>query len=156
MNSSSTSSDPDFQVGALTLAVKGQYDDYDGDMTYMGHVMAKLPIDFRLGRLIVLGHCFGVVDDAIVIGTIGILPEILTLMDEMLTNPCCVSFSVAAALSTKTPFSHPYGVRLDAWLSKFGWGQKSSSDCIALLNVFQVSPHTISPPFIRIHFKHAF
>ncbi len=48
--------------------MKGKYDAYDGDMTFMGSVMAKLPIDFRLGRLIVLGHVLGCVDDAIVIG----------------------------------------------------------------------------------------
>lgn len=55
-------------MGALTLTINGKYDPYDGDRTFMGSVMAKLPIDFRLGRLIVLGHVLGCVDDAIIIG----------------------------------------------------------------------------------------
>lgn len=100
------------EVGALTLAVDGAHDAYDGDLTFMGNVMAKLPIDFRLGRLIVLGYVFGCVDDTIII---------------------------AAGLSTKSPFSHPYIKRLEAYLSKFGWSSRIYSDCFALLNCYNVN-----------------
>jgi len=55
-------------VGALTLNVGNRYYKYDGDLTYMGKVMARLPIDVRFGRLIMLGLVFGVLDECITIG----------------------------------------------------------------------------------------
>ncbi|XP_021956127.1 ATP-dependent RNA helicase TDRD9 [Folsomia candida] len=97
------------EVGALTLNANGKYDAYDGDMTYMGSVMALLPIDFRLGRLIVLGHVLGCLDDAIII---------------------------AAGLHTKSPFSHPYTKKLESWLSKFDWSNGTYSDCLSLMSAF--------------------
>ena len=33
----------------------------------MGEVIARLPIDVQLGKLIVLGHIFGILDEAIII-----------------------------------------------------------------------------------------
>ena len=34
----------------------------------MGQVMQSLPVDIHIARLIVLGHCFGVLLDAVIIG----------------------------------------------------------------------------------------
>ena len=44
------------EVGALMVTTQGKFDKCDGDLTYMGRILAKLPVDVRLGRLIMLGN----------------------------------------------------------------------------------------------------
>ena len=60
------------EVGALTIEClrrgKLLVDNCDGDLTYLGEVVSSLPIDVRLGRLIMLGHVFGVLEETIIIG----------------------------------------------------------------------------------------
>jgi len=64
------------EVGSLTIKCNGSYSEHDGDLTYMGRIMSKLPIDMRLGRLIMLGFAFGVMEEALIIGK-GIRSAIL-------------------------------------------------------------------------------
>jgi len=52
----------------LTRNGKQVYDTCDGDRTFMGQVMTDLPIPQQCTRLIMLGHCFGVMNEAVVIG----------------------------------------------------------------------------------------
>lgn len=40
----------------------------DGDMTFMGTIMAELPIDVQASRLIALGYCFSVLEESIIMG----------------------------------------------------------------------------------------
>ena len=40
---------------------------FDGDLTFVGKLMAALPIDIELSRLFDLGHAFGLVYEAVVI-----------------------------------------------------------------------------------------
>lgn len=57
------------QVGAL--AVSGQREDenpHDGELTFLGRVLAQLPVSQQLGKLIVLGHVFGCLDECLIIG----------------------------------------------------------------------------------------
>lgn len=56
------------EMGAMLTTTKGQVVPRDGDITYIGEVMARLPIDVKLSKLIALGYCFGVLDECIVIG----------------------------------------------------------------------------------------
>lgn len=44
------------------------YDAYDGELTYVGLVLSRLPIDIKLGRLILLGHAFGCLEETVIIG----------------------------------------------------------------------------------------
>ncbi|CAG7727696.1 unnamed protein product, partial [Allacma fusca] len=50
------------EVGAITIDCQGEngrrFNEFDGDLTYLGQVMARLPIDLRFGRLIMMGHVF--------------------------------------------------------------------------------------------------
>ncbi len=60
------------EVGALTLKTKAslvsdKVTQHDGDLTYVGFVMSNLPIDVHLAKVILLGHVFGKLRDAIVI-----------------------------------------------------------------------------------------
>lgn len=57
------------KVGAL--AVSGQREDenpHDGELTFLGRVLAQLPVSQQLGKLIVLGHVFGCLDECLIIG----------------------------------------------------------------------------------------
>ena len=51
----------------ILKCIKGEDSTEDGDLTVMGEVIARLPIDVQLGKLIVLGHIFGILDEAIII-----------------------------------------------------------------------------------------
>ncbi|XP_034488206.1 probable ATP-dependent RNA helicase spindle-E [Drosophila innubila] len=55
------------EVGALYTTVDGVYEDLDGDLTYWGTIMSKLPLDVHLSRLIILGYIFNCLDEVIII-----------------------------------------------------------------------------------------
>ncbi|CAG7831756.1 unnamed protein product, partial [Allacma fusca] len=58
------------EVGAITIDCQGEnesFNEFDGDWTYLGEVMAGLPIDLRFGRLIMMGHVFGLLEETIII-----------------------------------------------------------------------------------------
>lgn len=56
------------QVGALSLSVGESSHPYDGDLTFIGRVLAGLPVDIRIGKLLILGHLFGLLEECIIIG----------------------------------------------------------------------------------------
>jgi ATP-dependent RNA helicase TDRD9 len=99
------------EVGALSTLKSGVANPYDGDLTFVGRVLATLPVDIHLGKLIILGHVFGCIEEAII---------------------------VAAAFSMKTFFAHPYQQELDAYKAKLSWADYSHSDAIAALRAYQV------------------
>lgn len=56
-------------MGALQLSLGSEaYSPIDGDLTFLGRIMASLPIDVRASRLIVIGFCFGVFEECIIMG----------------------------------------------------------------------------------------
>lgn len=55
-------------MGALTVEIKGIENPYDGDLTFLGRVLAYLPVDLLLGKLVVLGHVFGCLEECLIIG----------------------------------------------------------------------------------------
>lgn len=56
------------EIGALLVTHKGQFTKFDGDMTFLGHVMAVLPLDTKVSKMIILGHLFSCLDDCIIMG----------------------------------------------------------------------------------------
>lgn len=58
------------ELGALLKTVNNEYSHVDGDLTFIGRVMEALPIDVRASRLIILGYCYGLLDDCIIMGNI--------------------------------------------------------------------------------------
>jgi hypothetical protein len=64
---------------------------YDGELTFLGRVLGDMPCDIRIGKLLVLGHVFGVLEEAIVIGSfrntcmIAILRWMVVLTDSKTT-----------------------------------------------------------------------
>nr|XP_048287362.1 ATP-dependent RNA helicase TDRD9 [Myodes glareolus] len=99
------------EVGAL--AVSGQREEenpHDGELTFLGRVLAQLPVSQQLGKLIVLGHVFGCLDECLII---------------------------AAALSLKNFFTMPFRQHLDGYRNKVHFSGSSKSDCLALVEAFK-------------------
>ena len=45
----------------------GLVNPYDGQLTLVGRIMESLPVDVKLGKLVVLGHAFGCLESCLVI-----------------------------------------------------------------------------------------
>lgn len=100
------------ELGALTrLDGNGEFCYEDGDLTFLGSVVASLPIDVRIAKLIVFGYLFSVLDEAIIIG---------------------------AGLNLKSIFAHSFERKIDGYVEKLDWANGSESDCIAILNAYTV------------------
>ncbi|XP_022106993.1 putative ATP-dependent RNA helicase TDRD9 [Acanthaster planci] len=99
------------EVGALSTTTGGVISpsDSDGDLTFVGRVLANLPVDIRIGKVLLLGHVFDCLKECLIIG---------------------------ASLSLKSFFARPYKDPLKAYGAKLDWANNSFSDCIAILNAF--------------------
>uniref|UniRef100_A0A8C5NPW8 Tudor domain containing 9 n=1 Tax=Junco hyemalis TaxID=40217 RepID=A0A8C5NPW8_JUNHY len=100
------------ELGALTTSVHTEDDLHDGELSFLGTVLTQLPLDLHLGKLIVLGHVFGCLEECLII---------------------------AAALSSRNFFAVPFKKHVDAYRKKMFFAGNSRSDCIAILNAFRVS-----------------
>uniref|UniRef100_A0A3P9PL23 RNA helicase n=1 Tax=Poecilia reticulata TaxID=8081 RepID=A0A3P9PL23_POERE len=56
------------EMGALSAKSDGRNQSEDGELTFLGRVLAHLPVDLNLGKMIVLGHVFGCLDECLIIG----------------------------------------------------------------------------------------
>ncbi|UJR29861.1 hypothetical protein I4U23_017409 [Adineta vaga] len=99
------------ELGALTIHMgQDEIRPFDGDLTFLGKIMAALPLDIELSRLIALGHAFGLLYESVII---------------------------AACLSTKSIFKIYYKDRLASYKSKFNFAAGTFCDCHAFLNVYK-------------------
>ncbi len=55
------------ETGGLTLYKNDKFVPDDGELTFAGRIMADLPVDIKLGKLILFGHIFGRLEQAIVL-----------------------------------------------------------------------------------------
>ncbi|NWW73500.1 TDRD9 helicase, partial [Climacteris rufus] len=76
------------ELGALTTCVQTEENLHDGELTFLGRVLTELPVDLHLGKLIVLGHAFGCLEECLII---------------------------AAALSSRNFFAIPFKKHVDAY-----------------------------------------
>lgn len=111
------------ETGAL-FNTDENFSESDGELTDLGRIMANLPMDIRISKLVALGHVFSILKDSIVMG---------------------------ASMAVKSVFSNPFQKKLQAYTTKITWADTSCSDCIASLNVFHV---IISSNFIFMLFIH--
>lgn len=56
------------ESGALLRGSGKDYDEFDGELTYIGYVMAHLPLHISLSKLIIIGYMFDILDECIIIG----------------------------------------------------------------------------------------
>uniref|UniRef100_A0A670IA12 ATP-dependent RNA helicase TDRD9 n=1 Tax=Podarcis muralis TaxID=64176 RepID=A0A670IA12_PODMU len=54
------------EIGALAVHSEAK-NPYDGELTFLGRVLAQLPVNQHLGKLMVLGHVFGCLEECIII-----------------------------------------------------------------------------------------
>ncbi|KFP26058.1 Putative ATP-dependent RNA helicase TDRD9, partial [Colius striatus] len=98
------------ELGALRTCVQTDENPDDGEMTSLGRILVDLPVDLRLGKLIVLGHAFGCLEECLII---------------------------AAALSLRNFFSLSFREGFHEYRNKLFFSGDSKSDCIAIVNAFQ-------------------
>ncbi|KFQ33915.1 Putative ATP-dependent RNA helicase TDRD9, partial [Mesitornis unicolor] len=98
------------ELGALTTCVQAEENPHDGELTFLGRVLAQLPVDLHLGKLIVLGHVFGCLEECLII---------------------------AAALSLQNFFAVPFKQHINGYRNKLLFAGNSKSDCIAIVNAFK-------------------
>ena len=55
------------QIGALLSTVNGVVCRDDGDLTVLGEIIASIPVDVRLGKLLVYGQLFNVLPECVII-----------------------------------------------------------------------------------------
>ncbi|XP_046744424.1 probable ATP-dependent RNA helicase spindle-E [Diprion similis] len=100
------------EVGGLIDIEDMNFDSrYDGYLTDLGRIMARLPVSIHISKLFVLGHVFSVLKETIIIG---------------------------ASMSVKSMFSTPFREKLKAYNAKLTWADSSCSDSIAYLNAYNV------------------
>nr|XP_026694368.1 ATP-dependent RNA helicase TDRD9-like [Ciona intestinalis]XP_026694369.1 ATP-dependent RNA helicase TDRD9-like [Ciona intestinalis] len=97
------------EIGALSTTIEQKV--YDGKLTFVGKVLAALPLDMRLGKLLILGYVFGCLDQCLII---------------------------AASLAKSSFLATPYYLELESFKQKLTWAKGSFSDCIAMLNAYQM------------------
>ena len=102
------------EVGALTIRQNGKINHLDGDITFLGRVLGALPVDVHIGKLLLIGYTFGVLEECLVIG---------------------------ACLSLKSIFSSSFLNDLKTYSNKMRWANDSSCDMLASLNAFKRWKH---------------
>ena len=100
------------ELGAMErLSFEGKFTSNDGKLTYIGRIMAALPLDVRITKLIITGYMFSVLDEAIII---------------------------AAGLNNKSIFSFRCQERFEIYKQKLKWADGSGCDMIAILNAYKL------------------
>lgn len=69
------------EAGAL-LHTEDNPNDFDGELTPLGRVMASLPLNIYKTKLIVLGHLFGILTDAIIMAACSSVKEMFSINAE--------------------------------------------------------------------------
>lgn len=99
------------EIGGLTrLNKRGKFDENDGELTFAGKVMARLPLDVRISKLILLGYMFSCKEECIIIG---------------------------AGMSTRSIFKSVSSKKMEEYQEKLEQAKGSGSDHIAILNAYR-------------------
>ncbi|XP_018582855.2 ATP-dependent RNA helicase TDRD9 [Scleropages formosus] len=99
------------ELGAMSHIQEDQGQNrFDGELTFLGRVLAHLPVDLHLGKMIVLGHVFGCLEECLII---------------------------AASMSLKSYFVLSSVQRLAGYRSKLAFTDGVPSDFIAFVNAFK-------------------
>ena len=99
------------EVSALLTTVNGVNCKDDGDLTTLGELISKLPVDIRLGKLVILGYLFDVLEESIVI---------------------------AAGLSGKSIHTVPFEDKVNAYANKLKWAKRKVLQQCSSLKLYLV------------------
>lgn len=98
-------------MGVLSAKSDGRGQNEDGELTFLGRVLAHLPIDLYLGKMVVLGHIFGCLNECLIIGQ-----SVIVLLDWTLFTAYARVYSCRdMAWSTNLTWLH----FLEMWLCAF-------------------------------------
>lgn len=98
------------ELGGLNRVNRdGIFEFDDGDITFIGEIMAALPCDPRISKLIIMGYVFSVLEEALII---------------------------SAGLSVQGIFKKSSGSKMNEFKNKVNWADESQSDLIAILNIY--------------------
>ncbi|XP_055329335.1 ATP-dependent RNA helicase TDRD9-like [Paramacrobiotus metropolitanus] len=98
------------EKGALNLYHKGQLKESDGDLTFLGHLCATIPLSIPLVRLVFLAFCYGLLDDGIVL---------------------------ACVISVQSIFQTTWMDDTEGWISKKKNDRGFRSDCLSSFRIFR-------------------
>ena len=98
------------EVGALFTTVKGKPTPFDGDLSYLGRIMSRLPMDVHLSKLVMLGYVFNVLEECVI---------------------------MAAGLASINIFTANYQAKLKTYQVKMTWSEASFSDPMTLLHAYR-------------------
>lgn len=125
------------EMGALLQKSNGVIQQLDGDISFIGRIMANLPIDVRIARFIIFGYCFSLLEECIVIGT-----NIKNVIFCVLCGYILLSVIIlgAALNCSKSIFKYANDKNngIFAYTQMLQWSNGSGSDLFALLNAFTV------------------
>lgn len=95
--------------GLLRMNSMNEFEFDDGEITYLGEVMAAIPCDVRISKIIMMGYMFSVLDEALIIG---------------------------AGLGVQGMFKASLHDKMGDYKNKLRWADGSQSDLIAILNAY--------------------
>lgn len=102
------------EIGGLSrLTKERRVNNNDGEMTFAGTIMAKLPVDVRISKLIILGYLFSCLEECIIIGA-GIASKSI--------------FKVTLLSNAE---------KIEEYHQRLVHAKGSGSDAIAILNIYQ-------------------
>ena len=148
------------EVGALSILMNNVVNPFDGKLTFVGIILENLPIDVKLGKLLILGHAFGCLDSCLVVSaalslkTFFLKPTMHML--EGFRSACLYIFTPLPFKSTKGIVSCQEGILMATFCTsitscvvychvmcchraKKSWDEACNSDCLAILSAYQVS-----------------
>lgn len=118
-------------MGALSTPATGEGNRHDGQLTFVGHVLADLPVDIKIGKLLIYGHVFGVLEECLIIGKLCVFKNrtkhfkkfAYTSIKKTHMYMCCewhwfalyLNSFIGAAMSLKSLFSKPYKAHLESY-----------------------------------------
>lgn len=110
------------EIGALLRTCNDEPNEMDGDISFIGRIMANLPIDVKIAKFIILGYCFSILDECIIIG---------------------------AALNSKSIFrdNHRAKDNLRLYSQLLRWSNSSGSDLFAMLHAYKTWLYSHSNAF---------
>lgn len=101
------------QVGAMQRCNEnGEFEDDDGELTFCGRIMANLPCDIYIGKFIVLGYVFSVLEEAVIIGA---------------------GLNINGSI-----FRFDFKRKLQSYRDRLTWSSGSGSDLHAILYAYQM------------------
>lgn len=96
--------------GDLMKVLDDSEQDPSGDITHLGRLYARLPLHFRVSRMLFLTHIYGFLEEGLI---------------------------MAACMSIGSPFELPMRPTLDGFTEKLEYSENTSSDSLASLFVYK-------------------